>query len=73
MISNVKDENSRCSTDLDLFHHSSKGGLQSPQLPGGVLLLNNHHLVAMLAEDSDSLGSRFLTFDLFHLVLLRRG
>ena len=72
MISNVKDEDSRCNTNLHLLHHSSKGGLQSPHLPGGVLLLDNHHLIATSVEDSDGLGSRLLTFNLFHLVLLRR-
>ena len=73
MISNVKDEDPSCSTDLDLLHHFSKGGLQSPHLLGGVLLLDNHHLVAAFAEDSDGLGSRLLMFNLFNLILLRRG
>ena len=73
MFSIDKDEHSRCSTSLDLLQHSGKGGLQSPKLPGGVLLLNNHHLIAALVEDSDSLGLRFLTFDLFHLILLRHS
>ena len=70
MISNVKYEDSRYSIDLNLLHYSSKGGLQSPHLPGGVLLLYNHHLIAAFAEDSDGLGSRLLMFNLFHLFLL---
>ena len=56
-IYNVKDEHRRCSTDLDLLHHWGKSGLLSPVLLGGVLLFNNHHFIAPLAEDSDSLRS----------------
>ena len=71
-MSNDKDEYYRCSTNLDLHHHPGKGGLQSPELPGGVLL-DNHYLIVALLEDSDSLRSRFVTLDLLHLVLLHHS
>ena len=68
--SQVNEEHYRRSTNLDLLHHPGKGGLWSPKLPNSVLLLDNHHLITVLLEDSDSLGSRFITLDLLHLVLL---
>ena len=67
------DNHRQCNTDLDLLHHCRQGRLQPPKLLGGVLLLNNHHFITTLAEDSDSLGSRYLTFDLFHLIFLGRS
>ena len=56
--------------NLDLLHHPGKGGLQSPELPRGVLLFDNYYVIVAFLDDSDSLGSRFLTLDLLHLVLL---
>ena len=53
-----------------MLRHASKGGFQSPKLPGGVLLFDNHYVIAVLSEGLDSLGLRLLTLDLLHLILL---
>jgi len=58
---------------LDLFHHTSKGSLQSPKLLGGVLLFDNNYFIAALLENPNCLGSRFIMHDLLHLVLFHYG
>jgi len=52
-----------------LLHHPSKGGLQSSELLGGVLFLDNYYIITLFTEDSDRLSSRFFTLDLLHLVI----
>ena len=56
-----------------MLHRRRQGGFQPPELPGGVLLLNDHHFIAPLEEDLDGLRPWLLMFNLFHLVLFLRS
>ena len=57
LFPNTKDGHHRHDTSLNLLHNCGNGGPWPFQLPVGLLLFHDHHLIPLLAEDPNSLRS----------------